>query len=263
MSDLAERVVQVSGGPCRIWEKGDGELLGVFHGLGGCPRWTPFLEQLSRTRRVVVPSLPGFAGAGDQHRQIDGHLMWISSTLDLIEAAGLAGADIAAASVAGMLVADAVALAPGLVRRLVLAAPYGLYDNDDPTANVFATTSEEAVELQTSHPDRYAEAFGPPEDPEQSAEFQLLQYRASEAAARIVWPFGERGLATRLHRIRVPVLLLWGAEDRIVQSSYAKRFASGLAGPVETYMVPGAGHQVWVDDPDASAQAVRNFLEKT
>ncbi len=260
MSAPTERTVQVSGGPCRIWEKGDGEPIGVFHGLGGCPVWTPFLEELSQSRRVVVPSVPGFPGAGEQHRQLDGQLMWIASILDLIEEAGLAGADLAAASIGGMLVADAVALAPGLVRRLVLTSPFGLYDNDDPTTNIFATTAEEAILLQTSRPERFAAAFDAPEDPEAGAEFQLRQYRASEAAARIFWPFGERGLATRLHRIRVPVLLLWGADDRIVPPSYAKRFESGLGGSSETQLVPGAGHQLWIDDPAASAQAIQKFL---
>ncbi|MCH2170397.1 alpha/beta fold hydrolase [Myxococcota bacterium] len=261
MSGPSERTVDVGGGPCRIWEKGEGEPLGVLHGLGGCPHWTPFLDELSRARRVVVPSLPGFPGSGDHHREIDGHLMWITTMLDLLDAAGLTGADIAAASIAGMLVADAAALSPGLARRLVLTAPFGLYDNDDPTANVFANTSEDGLALQTSHPERYAEAFAPPEDAEESAEFQLHQYRASEAAARIFWPFGERGLVKRLHRIRIPVLLLWGEEDRVVQPSYIKRFASGLAGSVETHIVPGAGHQVWIDDPSASAQAIQNFLK--
>jgi pimeloyl-ACP methyl ester carboxylesterase len=260
MSGPTERIVQVSGGPCRVWEKGDGEPLGIFHGLGGCPLWTPFLEELSQTRRVVVPSIPGFPGAGDQHRQLDGQLMWITSTLDLIEAADLAGADLAAASIGAMLVADAAALAPGIVRRLVLTAPFGLYDDDDPTANVFATAGDEANEMQTSRPELFEAAFQGPEDPEESAEFQILQYRGSEAAARIFWPFGDRGLATRLHRIRVPTLLLWGEEDRVVPTSYAKRFASGLAGPVETHIVPGAGHQVWIDDPHTSAQAIEHFL---
>jgi pimeloyl-ACP methyl ester carboxylesterase len=260
MSGPTERIVQVSGGPCRIWEKGDGEPLGVFHGLGGCPNWTPFLEELSRTRRVVVPSLPGFPGAGEQHRQLDNHLMRISSTLDLIEAAGLAGADLAAASIAGMLVADAVALAPELARRLVLTASLGLYDNEDPTANVFANTPDEATAMQTSRPELFAKAFEAPEDPQENAEFQIRQYRGSEAAARIFWPFGDAGLKTRLHRIRVPVLLLWGAEDQIVPPSYAKRFASGLAGATQTEIIAGAGHQLWIDDPGASAQAIENFL---
>jgi len=262
MSAPEEREVRIAGGPCRIWEKGSGPRLGVFPGLGGFPRWTAFLEALSLTHRVVVPSLPGFPGAGDHHRQIDGQLEWIAATLDLIEAADLAGADLAAASVAAMLVADAAALAPGLARRLVLAGAFGLYDAADPTADVFAATPPEALALQTNRPDRHAQLFEPPDDPQVSAEFQLLQYRASEAAARILWPFGERGLRKRLHRIRAPVLLLWGAEDRVVPTSYAKRFAAGLAGPVETHVVPGAGHQVWIDEPEASAEAMRSFLAR-
>ena len=80
------------------------------------------------------------------------------------------------------------------------------------------------------------------------------------AAARVLWPFGERGLAKRLHRIRVPVLLLWGEGDRLVPPEYAKRFAAGLAGPVDTKILPGAGHQVWIDEPEASAAAIAEFL---
>ena len=260
MSAPRERFVQVAGGACRIWEKGKGEPLGVLPGLGGCPRWTPFLEALAEQRRVVVASLPGFSGSDDHHRRLDGHLDWVAATLDLLEAAELSGADLVAASVGAMLGAEVAALAPGFVRKLVLSSPYGLYDNDAPGENAFAVLPKDAVSIQTEQPEKYQQAFDPPEDPAESAEWQLRQYRASEAAARIVWPFGERGLAKRLHRIRIPVLLLWGEKDRILPPRYAKRFASGLAGPVETTIVPGAGHQLWIDAPDAAAKAVRSFL---
>jgi len=260
MSAPRERFVQVAGGACRIWEKGEGEPLGVVPGLGGCPRWTPFLDALAEQRRVVVTSLPGFSGSDDQHRLLDGHLDWVAATLDLLEAAELAGADLVAASVGAMLAAEVAALAPGFVRRLVLTSPYGLYDNDAPGENVFSALPSEVVSIQTEQPAKYEQAFEAPEDPEESAEWQLRQYRASEAAARIVWPFGERGLAKRLHRIRIPVLLLWGEKDRIQPPAYAKLFASGLAGPVETKIVPGAGHQLWIDEPEAAARAVRSFL---
>lgn len=260
MSGPRERSVRIAGDVCRIWEKGSGEPLGVLPGLGGCPRWTPFLDMLAEGRRVVVPSLPGFPGSGEQHHRLDGHLDWIAAALDLLEAAELSGADLVSASVGSMLAAEVAALAPGFVRRLVLTGPYGLFDVDAPGENVFAVLPEEALAIQSEQPARYQAAFDPPENPEASAEWQLRQYRASEAAARILWPFGERGLSKRLHRIRIPVLLLWGGEDRLVPPSYAKRFASGLAGPVETKIVPNAGHQVWIDEPDASAAAIRDFL---
>lgn len=60
MSAPEERLVRVGGQACRVWEKGSGEPLGFLAGLGGLPRYSPFLDELARARRVVVPSVPGF-----------------------------------------------------------------------------------------------------------------------------------------------------------------------------------------------------------
>ena len=87
------------------------------------------------------------------------------------------------------------------------------------------------------------------------------QVRALEAAARLLWPIGDRGLAKRLHRISAPTLLVWGGEDRIVPASYAKRFAAGVAGEAEVRSIAGAGHLVDLDAPEAAADAVLRFLE--
>ncbi len=260
MSALHERSVAIAGGACRIWEKGAGAPLGWLSGLGGAPRWPAACESLSESRRVIVPSLPGFPGADDQHHRLDGHLDWLATTLDLLEEAGLAGADLVASSVAAMLAADVAAFAPGFVRRLVLIAPLGLYDAREPVADVFATTPLEAIALQSTQPERFRAVFEAPAAAGDPAEWQILLYRAAEAAARIAWPFGERGLAKRLHRIRVPVLLLWGEHDRVVPASYAKRFAQGLAGATETRVIPGAGHQVAIDAPEETAAAIAEFL---
>ena len=85
-------------------------------------------------------------------------------------------------------------------------------------------------------------------------EWQIGQVRAQEAAARLLWPTGDRGLAKRLHRITAPTLLLWGSDDRIVPASYAKRFADGIAGPTEIRSIPNAGHRVDLDAPDEAAE---------
>jgi pimeloyl-ACP methyl ester carboxylesterase len=104
-----------------------------------------------------------------------------------------------------------------------------------------------------------AQALVPPAgaDP---IEFQVQQVRALEAAARLLWPFGDRGLAKRLHRIGVPTLLVWGSEDRILPASYAKRFAAGIAGRTRVRSIPGAGHRADFDAPEALAKAVLGFL---
>src|SRR5262249_12227341 len=106
---LEEGSVEVNGFPCRVWAKGRGEPVGFPAGLGGLPRWTPFLDRLAERRRVIAPSLPGFPGALGVER-LDDLLDWIAATLELLDGAGLAGADLIGASLGGMLAAEVAAL---------------------------------------------------------------------------------------------------------------------------------------------------------
>jgi len=258
MSAPAERTIRVNGAPCRVWEKGRGEPLAILAPFGGWPRWTPFLESLATRRRVVVPSIPGFPG-GLGHDRLDDLPDWIAATLDLLEGAGVAGADLVGLSVGGTLAAEAAAFSPGIARRLVLVAPFGLYDAAEPTADPWAQRLEDLPALMCSEPGRFAAELLPTSG-EDAVERQVLVLRAFEAAARLLWPNVELGLHKRLHRIRQPVLLVWGSGDRVVPPTYAKRFAAGMAGPTELREVAGAGHRVDLDAPEALAEAILAFV---
>jgi pimeloyl-ACP methyl ester carboxylesterase len=251
-----ERRVRVNGLPCRVWEAGEGEPLGVLAGLGGVPRWSPFLERLSRSRRVIVPSLPGFPGAAG-HDRLDDLMDWVSATLDLTEQAGIDGTDLVGLSVGGMLAAEVAAL--GRVRRLVLVAPFGLFDERDPVADPFARKPREVPGLLCARPEAF-EALRDPPDGEDPAEWMIALARADEAAARLLWPLGDRGLSKRLHRIRVPTLIVWGDEDRVIPPSYAERFAGAIAATATVRRIASAGHLVAVDRPDELAAAIDDFL---
>ena len=71
MNAMIERTVQTSGGAVRVWEMGAGDTVGYFAGLHGLPGWLPFLDSLSESRQVVVPSLPGYPGGSDHEQQQD------------------------------------------------------------------------------------------------------------------------------------------------------------------------------------------------
>jgi pimeloyl-ACP methyl ester carboxylesterase len=259
MSGPSERTVRVNGEPCRVWEKGTGEPIGFLAGLGGLCEWTPFLDALAESRRVIVPSLPGFPGSGPSHRLLDTLPDWIAATLDLLEASGLDGCDLAGQSLGGLLAAEVAAVSRETVRRLVLIAPLGLFDDAEPVADVWARRVTEIPELYSAKPADFAAArLTPPKalSPDGVVEWQIVQARASEAAARLLWPLGDLGLAKRLHRITCPTRLVWGSEDRIVPASYAKRFAEGIRGPTEIRTVAGAGHAVDFDQARALAQVV-------
>jgi pimeloyl-ACP methyl ester carboxylesterase len=129
-------------------------------------------------------------------------------------------------------------------------------------ADLWAQRAGDLPALLSARPERLAEALAPPEG-EDGGEHALVLHRASEAAARLLWPLGDLGLAKRLHRVRSPTLLIRGSADRVVPPSYVKRFASAISGWVEVREIEGAGHVVEIDEPDAVADAVLAFLSRS
>jgi pimeloyl-ACP methyl ester carboxylesterase len=256
---LAMRSVRIREEKVRVWEKGRGRPLGVLSGLFGFPAWTLFLEALSAKRRVVVPSLPGHPGGAD-FRKLDDLADWVVATQELLEAAGLAGADLVGLGPGGTLAAEVAAFSPVLVKRLALVAPFGLFDEREPVADLWAKRTVELPATFSAKPAEFAAQVLAPPAGADSIEFQVQQVRALESAARLLWPFGDRGLAKRLHRISAPTLLVWGGDDRIVPASYAKRFAAGIRGRTRIRSLAGAGHRADLDAPEALAKAVLGFL---
>ena len=101
MSEPELLSVEVNGFATRVWRAGSGPKLGFLAGFGGLPRWIPFLDALARERTVIVPSLPGFPGGDRGHTVLDSHLDWVLALRQLLQKAGLEGADIAGGSVGG------------------------------------------------------------------------------------------------------------------------------------------------------------------
>src|SRR3954471_5302833 len=106
VSEPETLTVDVNGFATRVWTKGSGPKLGFLAGFGGLPRWVPFLDELAKTRTVIVPSLPGYPGGALGHTVLDSHLDWMLAVRQIVEKAGLAGADLLGASVGGAFAAE-------------------------------------------------------------------------------------------------------------------------------------------------------------
>src|SRR6185436_10255728 len=140
-------IIDVNGFATRVWRKGNGPRIGFLAGFGGLPRWVPFLDILAETRTVIVPSLPGFPGGDRGHTMLDSHLDWVLAVRDLIDKAGLAGADLVGSSVGGSFAAEMAAIWPDKVARLALIAPFGLFDEKDPATDPWAQKQDEFAGL--------------------------------------------------------------------------------------------------------------------
>ena len=258
MSPPRERTVTVAGVDCRVWERGEGRPVTFLPGIGGLPRWSSFLELLAQGRQVMAPSLPGFPGAAALP-ELDDQLEWLLATHDLLRAAGGADRDLVAVSVGAALAADVAAVWPDAVRRLVLVSPLGLFDAADPSADIFAQPADGLGALLCSDPARFDAHVALPEGADR-VEWTVQQVRAQEAAARLLWPVGDTRLARRLHRVTQPVLLVFGAEDRVLPASYRQRFRSKLP-QARLDVVAGSGHLVDLDAPQSLARLVAGFLD--
>lgn len=259
MTEPETLTIEVNGFPTRIWRKGSGPKIGFLAGFGGLPRWIPFLDELARTHTVIVPSLPGFPGGDRGHTVLDSHLDWLLAVRDILNQAGLSGADLIGSSVGASLAAEIAALWPDTVRKLALIAPFGLFDEKDPPTDPWAQRGDAVPGLMCADPEIWKALKAPPAG-ENSIEWPIEQVRANEAAARIFWPLGNTRIEKRLRLIKAPTLLLWGEQDKIIPRTYAEVFAKGITGPTKTQVIADAGHLAELDKPIEVARQIVEFL---
>lgn len=258
MSQPTSSTVEVNGFPCRVWTKGSGPKVGFLAGLGGLPRWIPFLDRLAETRTVIAPSLPGYPGALG-HTVLDTHLDWVLAVRQLLDKAGLAGADLVGASAGGAFAAEMAAIFPDKVAKLVLIAPFGLFDEAEPAADPWAQRRDDVASVMCAEAANWQSLVAPPQGAN-SVEWPIEMTRAMEAAARAFWPLGSTRLEKRLGLIAAPTLVLRGAADRVLPPSYAGKFAAGIGGHATVKTIAGAGHLAYLDRPDKVAEAVLGHL---
>ena len=258
MNEPDASTIDINGFATRVWRKGTGPKIGFLAGFGGLPRWVPFLDRLSETRTVIVPSLPGFPGGDRGHTVLDSHLDWLLAVRDIIDKAELAGADLVGSSVGGSFAAEMAAIWPDRVKRLTLIAPFGLFDAKDPATDPWAQRPDQIAGLMTADPEIYKTLKEMPVGAN-STEWPIEQTRAAEAAARIFWPLGNTRLERRLGLITAPTLIIWGESDRLMPRSYAATIANAVRGNTETKIIAGAGHLAELDKPDEVAAAILGF----
>ena len=99
------------------------------------------LDELAKSRTLIVPSLPGFPGGDRGHSVLDSHLDWMLAVREILEKSDLSGADLAGSSVGASLALEVAALWPASVRRIAAIAPFGLFDETNPAHRSLGATS--------------------------------------------------------------------------------------------------------------------------
>ncbi len=235
-----------------IEKAGDGPPLLYLHGAVGQKGWAPFLELLSKQFTVYAPYLPGCGEAGGLE-----HLTDITDLtlyyLALLDALNIERAHVVGHFLGGMIAAEMAAFSPASVNRLALVSPAGVWRDEEPVADLLALNADELKDRLSATPEGAASINGLAES------LALDRMQDIAAAGKFLWPLPDKGLNRRAYRIKAPTLILWGEQDRINPPSYAADFQNLVCG-AQTASIPGAGHLLMLEQPDAFADAVSAFL---
>jgi pimeloyl-ACP methyl ester carboxylesterase len=257
---LFDHVVQVNvqGARVELLDHGSGRpMLFLNAGIGIDPG-RALLHQLAERLRVVAPSHPGF-GASERPA-------WITTVddlsyfyLDLLDQLDLHEVVLVGVSFGAWIAAEIAVKSTARLSHLVMANAVGIKVGDRETrdiADIFAMTEDEFNAAAFADP-----SVGTKDYKSMSGADLLATARNRDALARFTWsPYMHNPkLANRLHRIGVPALFLWGAQDRIVSVDYGRRYCAAVPG-ARFELIDNAGHLPHIEQPKTFAAKVLDFI---
>jgi pimeloyl-ACP methyl ester carboxylesterase len=253
----------VQAGPCRLryLETGSGPPLVLVNGLGSSALqgWGCLMAPLGRRYHVYAPDLVGF-GRSERPAAADyGIPMQVESVRVFFAALKLQHARVAGISMGGWIVARLAAEHPELVERLVLVSAAGLRprDEDPIPAEVLLPRDADGVRRLAA-----TVRHKPPAMPSFLVRDVLRRRMGDEWIIRRTLESMREGrdwLDGRLAGARMPTLVIWGRQDRLIPVAYAPLLKAELP-QAELVVLEGCGHVVIADCPEAFDSAFVAFL---
>lgn len=256
--------IDVRGRKTELRRQGQGEPLLYLHAVGGDTEGLAALDALARERTVLMPMHPGFAGS-QGIEEIDSIEDMAFHYLDVLDTLKLPDADVIGSSYGGWIAVELACRWPERVRRLVLVDAAGLWLDDAPMAELFGAEPAELADRlfhdQSLPAAQLLRSFTSIADiPE---EILLPQVTAMAAAARVAWNpyFHNPKLPTRLHRVAMPVLVIWGRQDGLIPLVHGERYCALLPN-ARLEVLEDCGHLPILERPADFLATVRAFLAR-
>lgn len=247
-----------------IW--GDGQPLVLLHGgYGTWAHWVRVVQPLKQRYRLLIPDMPGF-GESDEPRQ--------PHSADGIAAGLAAGIDrvignnepllIAGFSFGGVIAGHLAAQLGDRVRTLVLVAPGGLGAKRGEMPDLVPRRpSMTAPEVEAAH--RRNLEILMLANPSRVDDLALYIQQRNTALHRLKSrPISATDtLARALHRVPSRKAAIWGAKDATAGAYLDQReqILREIDPSIDFRVMPGVGHWVMYEAPDAFAALLTELLE--
>lgn len=253
-----KELIGLTGIKIEVERRGKGRPLMLIYGEEALELEAPWLEDLARKHELIIVSPPGF---GSSERPL-----WLTNPndlafvcLELAEKLKLQQATLLGFSLGGWIAAEMAAMDDAFISKLVLVAPYGI--------KLGGPTDVDILDIWLTHPAKVSAAKWHDQDKGKrdfkamSDEALTIVARNSESTARFCWqPYMHNPkLAHRLQRIAVPTLLVWGEQDGIVTTKYARGYADLIPGS-KLEIIGSAGHYPHLEQPQRFMGALEAFI---
>jgi len=272
LAGLDERFAEVRGVRMRYFVGGEGPPLILVHGLGGAAsNWTELAPLLLGSRRLLVPDLPGHGGS-TALPGVSGLEPFADRVAAVARRERMLPAPVVGHSLGGMVVLRLALRRPDAVSALVLAAGAGL--------SIGSIWGRELLSIFTTvRPGRIAAryrslvsrvallrrlvfGFVSVADPVGLTDAAVEGFLAGQLLHTDVdsaWQALRRDDPRQeLEGVRCPALVLWGAEDVQLPLRDAFEYTRRLRARLR--VIPGCGHLLIGERPEACADAIETFL---
>jgi pimeloyl-ACP methyl ester carboxylesterase len=258
-TDPQEQVVTVGGAEIRLLKGGQGKPLVVFHSVEGSLGWRAYQRSLAHQWTVYAPSLPGFDRSQrpawlDTFADLSRFSLWLLQQLELPKTSLLGY------GMGGWLAAEIAVMCPQIVDRLVLVDAAGIQPQHGEITDIFLHGQEGTRQLAFFDPQQtpeYTEVFGR----KPSAEEREIRVQNQENAVRYCWkPYMyDRSLPHLLPRLKIPTLVVWGREDRIIPVECGELYRQAIPG-ARLEVLSQCGHYPHLEKTEQFVGLVQNFL---
>ena len=244
-------------------EQGEGDPVLLIMGLGwASPLWHRSRPVLSARYRTIVFDNRG-VGRSDVPAGPYPIALMAADAAAVLDAAGVESAHLFGVSMGGMIAQEFALTYPERVRSLILgctAAGGPTAVRAEPEVIDVLTRRDMSAEEYTGAVNRYIYDPGTPHH----------RLEDDMALRKQWWPNPAGHLAqlqgitvweaySRLDQIRVPTLVIHGESDQLVPPANGKLIAGRIRN-AKLVLIPHAGHILATDQPDATHQAVLEFL---
>src|SRR5512140_2621648 len=252
--------------------RGEGRALILIPGIEGAKEfWRPQIDALSKRYRVIACDLPVLPPKIDRHISD-----YARPIVELMGELGVGSAVVMAVSFGGLVALEMAFQEPRRVDGLVLASALDRPNIGSFGPNMFTvSTAAAALALLPGLPRqgamrllRWAGRHGGFFLDEAPNHEELLEYALQYGFAAGAHALADRAIAAskawypeRTGHLNVPVLLLRGAEDRLVSAAAFEALRARMP-RAQQVLVPGAGHCCTLSAADEANRVILGWLDR-